>query len=297
MTAITASMVKELRELTGAGMMECKKALVEAQGDIQTAVDNMRKSGQAKAAKKAGRVAAEGAIVIATNPEKTTAHMLEINCETDFVARDENFKHFAHALAQCGIDTQSDELSELMAQPMPQFDGMTAEQAREALIVKIGENIQVRRFAAVSCNGVVGHYLHGDRIGVLVALDQENEDLAKEIAMHIAAMNPLAISAEGVSEAVIEKEREIASAQAQTSGKPANIIEKMVEGRIQKFLKEVCLVDQPFVKNPDQTIGALLKAAKANVVSFVRFEVGEGIEKQTTNLAEEVSATLKGSSC
>lgn len=295
MTAITASMVKELRELTGAGMMECKKALVEANGDIQTAIDNMRKSGQAKAAKKAGRVAAEGAIVIASNPEKTTAHMLEINCETDFVARDENFKHFANALAQCGIDTQSDELSELMAQPMAQFDGMTAEQAREALIVKIGENIQVRRFAAVSCNGVVGHYLHGDRIGVLVALDQENENLAKEIAMHIAAMNPLAINAEGVSPAVIEKEREIASAQAQTSGKPANIIEKMVDGRIQKFLKEVCLVDQPFIKNPDQTINDLLKAAKANVISFVRFEVGEGIEKQTTNLAEEVSATLKGS--
>lgn len=295
MTAITASMVKELRELTGAGMMECKKALVEAQGDIQVAIDNMRKNGQAKAAKKAGRVAAEGAIVIASNPEKTTAHMIEINCETDFVARDENFKNFANALVACGIENQVNDLSELMAQPMPQFDGMTAEQAREALIVKIGENIQVRRLASLSSDGVVGHYLHGDRIGVLVALDQDNEELAKDIAMHVAAMNPLALNADDISAEVIEKEREIASAQAQTSGKPANIIEKMVEGRIQKFVKEVCLVHQPFVKNPDQTITDLLKAADANIVGFVRFEVGEGIEKQTTDLAKEVSATLKGS--
>jgi len=295
MTAITAAMVKELRELTGAGMMECKKALTEAGGDIDTAIDNMRKNGQAKAAKKAGRVAAEGAIVIATNSENTVGHILEINCETDFVARDENFKKFALALAKCGIDTQSNELSELMAQPMPEFDGMTAEQAREALVVKIGENIQVRRLGTVGSNGMVGSYLHGDRIGVLVAIDQVNAELAKDIAMHIAATNPMAIDADEVPASVIEKEREIASAQAKESGKPENIIEKMVEGRIQKFIKEVCLVHQPFVKNPDQTISALLKAAGATVTAFIRFEVGEGIEKEVTDLAAEVSATLKGS--
>ena len=295
MTAITAAMVKELRELTGAGMMECKKALVETQGDIETAIDNMRKNGQAKAAKKAGRVAAEGVIVVANNAEKTAGYMLEINCETDFVARDENLKKFASALAQCGADTDSKELSELMTQTMSEFDGVTAEQAREALIVKIGENIQVRRLAAVSADGVVGHYLHGDRIGVLVALDQANEALAKDIAMHVAAMNPLALKPEDISSETIEKERDIARAQAQTSGKPAEIIEKMVEGRVQKFVKESCLLHQPFVKTPEKTIADLLKAANANIVSYVRYEVGEGIEKQATDLAEEVNATLKGS--
>ena len=295
MTAITASMVKELRELTGAGMMECKKALTEAGGDIETAIDNMRKNGQAKAAKKAGRVAAEGAVVIATNAENTVGHILEINCETDFVARDENFKKFAQALAKCGIDSQSNELSELMAQPMPEFDGMSAEQAREALVVKIGENIQVRRLGTLAADGIVGHYLHGDRIGVLVALDKADAELAKDVAMHVAATNPMALDADEIPASVLDKEREIVSAQAKESGKPDNIVEKMVEGRIQKFIKEVCLVHQPFIKNPDQTVADLLKAAGAKVTAFVRFEVGEGIEKEATDLAAEVSATLKGS--
>lgn len=295
MTAITASMVKELREMTGAGMMECKKALVEAEGSIELAVDNMRKSGQAKAAKKAGRVAAEGAVVIAINADKKMGNIIEINCETDFVARDENFKKYADALVQCGIETQSSELSELMAQEMPAYENQTAEAAREALVVKIGENIQVRRMGVIAADGIVGSYLHGDRIGVLVGLDKADADLAKDIAMHIAATNPLALSEENVPASVIEKEREIVTAQAQESGKPANIIEKMVEGRIQKFMKEVCLVHQPFVKDPDQTIQGLLKAAGATITAFVRFEVGEGIEKQTTDLAQEVNATLKGS--
>ena len=292
---MTASMVKELREMTGAGMMECKKALVVSEGNIETAVDNMRKSGQAKAAKKAGRVAAEGAIVIATNAKNTAAHILEINCETDFVARDENFQKFAAALVQCGVDTQSKDMLSLMAQPMPGYDGLTAEQAREALVVKIGENVQVRRLGEVGSKGCVASYLHGDRIGVIVAIDQNDPDLARNIAMHIAATNPLSVSADDIPADVLDKEREIVSAQAQESGKPANIVEKMVEGRIQKYIKEVCLVHQPFVKDPDQTIMDLLKAANATVTAFLRFEVGEGIEKQTTDLAEEVNATLKGS--
>lgn len=291
MSEVTASMVKELRETTGAGMMECKKALVEANGDMQLAIDNMRKSGQAIAAKRAGKIAAEGVIVVATNPEKTRACLIEVNCETDFVARDTSFKAFADMLANVGLDANTSDVATLMSQKTP--EGMTCEAARESAVTKIGENIQARRMTTVNATGCVNYYLHGDRIGVLVALDKHNVDLAKEIAMHVAATNPYAIDASGLSQDVLAKEREIVTAQAQTSGKPANIIEKMVEGRLQKFVQEVCLVHQPFVKNPDQTIQQLLQAAGAKVLSFVRFEVGEGIEKVVTDLAAEVSATLK----
>lgn len=292
MSDITASMVKELRETTGAGMMECKKALVESNGDMQLAIDNMRKSGTAKAAKRAGRIAAEGAIVVAISDDKTRACMIEANCETDFVARDANFKSFAESLSQAGLLANANDVETMMSQKTS--DGLTFESIRESLVAKIGENIQARRVVTLSATGCVGAYLHGERIGVLVALDKNNSELAKDIAMHVAATNPLAVDSSGLSQDVLVKEREIVTAQAQTSGKPANIIEKMVEGRLQKFVQEVCLVHQPFVKNPDQKIEDLLKQAGAKVLSFVRFEVGEGISKPVTDLAAEVSATLKG---
>lgn len=291
MSEVTASMVKELREITDAGMMECKKALVESKGDMQEAIDYLRKNGQAKAAKRAGKIAAEGAIVVATTADKTRACMIEVNCETDFVARDTNFKSFADQLAQAGLSANANDVATLMSQTM---DGKTAEAVREALVAKIGENVQARRVMTTTATGCVGSYLHGDRIGVLVAIDKNNPELAKDIAMHIAATNPLAVDSNGISQDVIAKERSIVTAQAETSGKPANIIEKMVEGRLQKFVQEVCLIYQPFVKNPDQKVQDLLQAAGAKVLSFSRFEVGEGIEKPVTDFAAEVSETLKG---
>lgn len=294
MPTISASLVKELRDLTGAAMMDCKKALEITQGDLQAAIDHMRKSGQAKAAKRAGRIAAEGVIVIAVDSAKTKAAMLEVNCETDFVARDDSFKKFADALAKTSLNTHSDHVTKLMLQSLADSN-TTCEAAREALVLKIGENIQARRLSILSSAGCIGSYLHSNRIGVLVALNVNNMALAKDIAMHIAATNPLAIDESKIAADVIAKERDIFLAQAKTSGKPDHIIEKMVEGRLKKFMKEVSLIHQPFVKNPDQTVSDLLKTAKATITTFVRFEVGEGIEKQTTDFAEEVNATLKGS--
>ena len=294
MTDITASMVKELRELTGAGMMECKKALTEAKGDIQLAIDNMRKSGQAKAAKRAGRIAAEGVIIISTSRDSKVASMCEVNCETDFVARDNSFRSFAELVSNTSLSLQTNDVTEVMSQSVTHDNGATCEIVRETLVSKIGENIQLRRVVTLTSTGCVGYYLHGDRIGVLVALDKNDAGLAKDIAMHIAATRPIAIDTNQLSESVVAKEREIITAQAQTSGKPANIIEKMVEGRLQKFAQEVCLVYQPFVKNPEQTVQSLLQAAKAKVLAFERFEVGEGIDKPTTNFADEVSAVIKG---
>ncbi|PIZ04023.1 MAG: elongation factor Ts [Gammaproteobacteria bacterium CG_4_10_14_0_8_um_filter_38_16] len=291
MSEVTASMVKTLREMTDAGMMECKKALVETKGDMELAVDYLRKNGQAKAAKRAGKIAAEGAIVVAVSADKMRACMVEVNCETDFVARDENFKSFADQLAQVGLSINTDDVATLMSHTV---EGKTVEAVRETLVAKIGENVQARRMVTLSASGCVGFYLHGDRIGVLVAIDKNNPELAKDIAMHVAATNPAAIDSNSLSPDVIAKERSIVAAQAETSGKPANIIEKMVEGRLQKFVQEVCLVYQPFVKNPDQKVQDLLKAAGATVLSFVRFEVGEGVEKPVTDFAAEVSETLKG---
>src|SRR3990167_463519 len=295
-TTITAAMVKELRALTDAAMMDCKKALENSAGDMQAAVDFLRKSGQAKAAKRAGKIVAEGAIVIAMNPEKMTAAMLEVNFENDFVARDQSFKSFSDMLAKTSLKINSVALTEIMSHKSLSQPELTCEQVRESLVLKIGENIQPRRVAIVtSVSGCVGAYLHGDRIGVLVAIDQKNDALAKDIAMHIAATNPVAIDEKDIPEAFIAKEREIFTAQAQSSGKAEAIIAKMVEGRLQKYMKEVCIVHQSFVKNPDQTVGDLLKAAHAKLIAFARFEVGEGIEKQVTDFAEEVNATLKGS--
>ncbi len=284
MADISASMVKELRERTGLGMMECKKALVEASGDLEVAIENLRKSSGMKAAKKAGRVAADGVVRVAVNGGQGT--LLEVNSETDFVARDDNFSAFADRVIEAAAQTASTEVADLMAGEL--------EDARSALVQKIGENISVRRIAKVEA-AVVGAYVHSnEKIGVLIGLSGGDEALAKDIAMHVAAVNPMVITPDDVDPAVIEKEKEIFVAQAENSGKPADIIEKMIGGRIRKFLAEVSLVEQPFVKNPDQTVGQLAKAAGASVTAMVRFEVGEGIEKEEVDFAAEVMAQARG---
>lgn len=290
---ITAAMVKELRERTGAGMMECKKALTEAGGDMEAAIELMRKSGAAKAVKKSGRVAAEGQVVVAMSGDATQAAIVEINCETDFVAKDENFQKFADRIAGTVLAEQPADVEALSALTM---DGKSVEDTRQELVAKIGENIQVRRFEVLkSEGGQLSCYLHGTRIGVLVDLKGGDESLAKDIAMHVAASRPVCVSEAEVPAELLEKEKEILVVQAQDSGKPAEIIEKMVEGRIKKYLAEITLVGQPFVKDPDATVGKLLSGASAEVTRFVRYEVGEGIEKKQENFAEEVMAQAKGS--
>ncbi|HFC53284.1 MAG TPA: elongation factor Ts [Gammaproteobacteria bacterium] len=289
---ITASMVKELRERTGAGMMECKKALVESGGDIDAAIEFLRKSGQAKADKKAGRTAAEGRIVIRSSSDGRRAVMVEINCETDFVASDDNFTSFAEGVADLVLERQPADLESLLAAPMGEG---SVEEARKALIAKIGENITVRRFESMEVSGVLGQYLHGSRIGVLVDLEGGDAGLARDVAMHIAASRPVCISADQVDPQLIEKEKEIFRAQAEESGKPPEIVEKMISGRINKYLKEITLLGQPFVKNPDESVEKLLAREGASVRSFARLEVGEGIEKKSENFAEEVMAQVQGS--
>jgi len=284
MAAISASMVKELRERTGLGMMECKKALVEADGDLELAIENLRKSSGMKAAKKAGRVAADGVVRVAVNGGQGT--LIEVNSETDFVARDDNFSAFADKVIETAAASDSKDVAALMEGDL--------ESARSALVQKIGENISVRRIEKVSAS-VVGAYVHSnEKIGVLIGLDGGTEELAKDIAMHVAAVNPMVINPDDVDASVIEKEKEIFAAQAENSGKPAEIIEKMIGGRIRKFLAEISLVEQPFVKNPDQTIGQLSKASGATVTGMIRFEVGEGIEKEEVDFAEEVMAQARG---
>lgn len=291
--AITAALVKELRERTGAGMMECKKALVEMNGDIDAAIEHMRKTGMAKADKKAGRAAAEGLVAIKTSADGKTAAIVEVNCETDFVAKDDNFKSFVEAVIDCVLAKKPADLDALLGLPIE--GAASIEEARKALIAKIGENMNVRRFLIIGSKGTLASYMHGTRIGVVVNLESGSEELGKDIAMHIAASRPICVDESEVPADTIEKEREIYTAQAQESGKPADIIEKMVQGRIQKFLKEVTLLGQPFVKDPDQTVEKLLKAAGAKVAGFVRYEVGEGLEKKSENFAEEVMAQVKGS--
>jgi len=290
--SVTASMVKELRERTGAGMMECKKALVETSGDLDAAAESLRKSGQAKADKKAGRVAADGKVVIARDGDKVI--IIEINSETDFVAKDENFVAFTDAVAAAALASGTTDVEALATQSLE--DGRSVEEARTELVSKVGENISVRRIAIVEHAGPIGFYTHGARIGAIVALEGSDDDLARDIAMHVAAINPACIDESGVPAETLERERRIFSEQAAESGKPAEIIEKMVTGRIAKFLKEITLVGQPFVKDSDQTVGKLLAGASASVTSFVRFEVGEGIEKKEDNFAEEVMAQVKGAS-
>jgi elongation factor Ts len=288
--SITASMVKELRERTGAGMMECKKALVEANGDLDAAAEALRKSGQAKADKKASRVAADGRVVI--NKDGGKAVIVEVNSETDFVAKDENFAAFAESIAAVVLASGETDVTTLAE--TDSGDGRSVEQARTDLIQKVGENISVRRAQIVEADGPIGAYTHGARIGAIVALNGGDEELARDIAMHVAAINPTCIDESGVPADMLEREKRIFSEQAAESGKPPEIVEKMVTGRVAKFLKEITLVGQPFVKDPDVSVGKLLKGADASVVSFVRFEVGEGIEKKEDNFVEEVMAQVQG---
>ncbi len=292
--AITAAQVKELRQRTGCGMMECKKALVEADGNMDTAAEELRKSGLAKADKKAGRVAAEGIIMVDVSGDRKTGVVVEVNSETDFVAKKDEFQDFARAVAARIMKDQPADLETLMALPLNDGGG-TVEEARRGLVASIGENITVRRFhLRQATSGYISSYLHGNRIGVLVEMAGGNDDLARDVAMHIAASKPVCLDESGVPQEMLDKEREIFSAQAEASGKPADIIEKMVGGRIRKFLGEITLMGQPFVKEPDQTVGKLLKAAGATVAGFDRLELGEGVEKKTENFAEEVMAQVQG---
>jgi len=293
--AVTAALVKELRERTGAGMMECKKALTESGGDIEAAIEAMRKSGQAKAAKKAGRVAADGVVVVKITPDGKQGVVLEVNSETDFVAKDAGFQAFADAAAEQALAGGAADVAALAGQPMPGTEG-TVDQAREALIAKIGENIQLRRLVRFDqVAGVLWAYRHGVRIGVVVELEGGDEQLGKDLAMHIAASNPMCVDASQVPPEALEKEKEIFRAQALQSGKPEAIVEKMIGGRVRKYLEEVTLLGQPFVKDPDQTVEKLLQKAGARVRRFVRVEVGEGIEKRSENFADEVMAQVRGS--
>jgi len=293
--AITAAQVKELRERTGSGMMECKKALVDAGGDMDAAIEMLRKTGLAKADKKAGRVAAEGLIAVGVSEDGRSATLVEVNCETDFVARKAEFQEFANAIAHRILAGKPADIEALMDMPLQDGEQTSIELARKSLIASIGENINVRRYTRLDATkGILAHYQHGVRIGVLVELEGGDAELARDIAMHIAASKPQCVAEADVPGEVLQKEREIFSAQAETSGKPANIIEKMVDGRIRKFLAEITLVGQPFVKDPDQTVGQLLKSADAGVVDFARMELGEGIEKKAENFADEVMSQVKG---
>lgn len=287
---ITANLVKELREQTGAGMMECKKALEEAKGNLEAAITVMRKSGQTKAAKKIERIAAEGVIVIKTSADNKKAIIVEINCETDFAARDHAFLEFADTVATIGLKNEVTELDKLLI--LPVANGQTVMTLRENLVAKIGENINIRRIKTLLLtSGAINSYLHSNgRIGVLVGLSIVNPELGKDLAMHIAACKPLAILPEELPHELLQKEKEIYMAELQGSGKPQEILEKIVTGRLQKFVSEMALVKQPFVKNPDITIENLLKGGNAKILSFVRFEVGAGIEKKVADFAAEVKA-------
>ena len=292
MSTISAGLVMKLRKRTGAGMMECKKFLIATNGDIEVAITEMRKAGQAKADKKADRVAAEGSIVTARSSDERSCVMIEINSETDFVARDENFTDFANNVAEAALNSTVNDIAALSNLTLP--SGITVEQARQELVAKIGENIKLRRIERMSIEGgVVGYYLHSSRIGVMVVLKNGDEALAKDIAMHIAASKPMVVNRDQVSAEAIENEREIFTAQAKESGKPQEIIDKMIEGRINKFIDEVSLLGQPYVKDPNTKVGQLLKEKNAEVISFVRYEVGEGIEKKEDNFVEEVMAQVR----
>lgn len=283
---MSAALVKELRERTGLGLLECKKALAAAGGDIEVAIEELRKSSGMKAAKKAGRTAADGVVAIRVAEGGASAVIGEVNSETDFVARDDNFLGFVSSVMDRAVEMKSDDVAAVA--------GGDIEDARQALVQKIGENISVRRIAVLeAANGVVGGYVHGNnRIAVLVQLEGGTEELAKDVAMHVAAVNPAVVSPSDMPEELLQKEREIYTAQAADSGKPPEIVAKMIEGRIGKYLKENSLTEQPFVKDPDTSVGKLVKAAGASVVGFTRFEVGEGIEVEKVDFAAEVAAQL-----
>ena len=288
---IKPALVKELRERTGAGMMECKKALIETGGDLDAAAEIMRKAGLAKADKKAGRIAAEGAIVAATGSDGRTAALVEVNCETDFVARQPEFQAFATDVARAVLGAGVVTPEALAALKLA--SGVTVDETRRSLVAKIGEKIDVRRAAVLRAPERIGSYVHGTRIGSLVGLKGGDESLARDLAMHVAAANPQFVAPADVPADIVAKEREILAAQATTEGKPPAIVDKMVEGRLRKYLAEICLTGQPFVKDPDTSVGLLLEKAKASVSGFMRYEVGEGIERKQENFAAEVMAQIK----
>jgi elongation factor Ts len=288
--AISASLVKELRERTGSGMMDCKRALDASGGDLDAAIEAMRASGQAKAIKKSGRVAAEGVIVIRATEGKVA--MIEVNCETDFVARDGTFVSFVGAVAETALSTEAAEVDALLQNDV---DGASLEVMRQNIVGKLGENIQVRRVATISSSYTVAHYLHGEKIGVIVEIEGGDQDLAKDIAMHIAASKPEVVAPKDVDEERQAKEKAFLIDQAKESGKPEAIIEKMIVGRMKKFLNEISLLGQDFIKNPDVTVAQLLKEKQAKAIRFVRYEVGEGIEKKVEDFAKEVMEQVKGS--
>jgi elongation factor Ts len=288
MPDISASRVMELRQRTGLGMMECKKALTEAAGDFGKAEELLRIRSGAKASKAASRVAAEGVVGIAVAPDAKTAAMVEVNCETDFVAKNDEFRAFANEIAQIVVREQPADLDALAGRTLASGD--TIEARRVTMVQKIGENITLRRFVRLAAEGRVASYVHGSRIGVLVDYTGGNEALGKDLAMHIAATKPIAVSREQVPAGVVEKERSIGAARAAESGKPANIVEKMVEGAVAKYLAEVTLLPQPFVKNDKETVGRLVQAQGARVNGFILYVVGEGIEKRKDDFAAEVAA-------
>ncbi len=289
--AITAAMVKELRERSGAAMMDCKRALEATAGDIDAAMEKMRKDGQAKADKKAGRVAADGIIAFSVSADGRKAAVVEYNCETDFVAKGEEFQALAQAAADAALSSGVTDVAELLQQ---RVDDKSLDEARRELVTRLGENMGLRRAEIIDAEqGAVYTYSHGGRIGVAVALEAGSEELGKDIAMHVAASAPQYLAAGDVPAAAQDNEREILLAQAASSGKPQEIIDKMVDGRLRKFLGEITLLGQPFVKDPDITVGKLLESAQARVSQFVRFEVGEGIAKEEGNFADEVAAQAK----
>lgn len=291
MVEVTASMVKELREMTGLGMMECKKALTETNGDMKAAEDLLRIKSGSKASKAAGRIAAEGVVGAYVAADGKCGALVEVNCETDFVARNEDFIHFAKNLAELAATKNITDVAAL-TEALLTNSNENVETARKALVMKLGENISVRRLARHETQGRIAFYLHGTRIGVLVDHMGGDESLGKDLAMHIAASKPMCVSKEQVSAEILAHERQIFTAQAAESGKPSNIIEKMVEGRITKYLAEITLLGQPFVKDPEQTVEKLLVKKAAKVNDFTMFIVGEGIEKKTENFAEEVKAQI-----
>lgn len=287
MAAVSASMVKELRERTGLGMMECKKALAEAGGEIELAIENLRKASGLKAAKKADRTAADGVVAVRVADDNSYAIVVEVNSETDFVARDEGFLGFVSTVTDKVFADKQTDVAALMAGDL--------EVAREALVQKIGENISVRRIELLE-GGLVGAYVHSNnRIAVLTQLEGGNDELAKDVAMHVAAVNPQVVNSDEMPAEALEKEKDIIKAQPDMAGKPAEIVEKMMGGRIKKFLKENSLIEQPFVKNPELTVGQLAKQADAEVKRFIRFEVGEGIEVEEVDFASEVAAQVEAS--
>ena len=289
-TVISAAMVKELRERTSSGMMECKRALVEAEGDMELAIENMRKAGSAKADKKSGRIAAEGIIGVKVSENGKAVAIVDINCETDFVAKAESFVSFVNSVTEGLLNADIETEEQLLAMPLE--DGVTVDEMRRGLISTLGENITVRRFEKFKTEGGTACYLHGNKIGVIVELAVANGELGKDVAMHIAASKPVCVSEDQVPAETIEKEKEIFLAQQEEKmkGKSADIVEKMVAGRVNKFLTEVTLLGQAFIKDDKKTVGQLAKEKGNTIVRFSRFEVGEGIEKKEENFAEEVAA-------